>query len=433
MTKSVQGKAESANWRKQATLRDLLDLLDDIENIDKHPEEKAKLRQRVIDYGQHLSEQIFLGKKEVPATDDNQTIKEFNNRFYSTYDTKSESSYEEAKLPKGYYDKEGKFISVPSTKLQKGHVGAINPRWHPIPLRDETPPPPPPPPFDWTHTNGGNGGKTGSDDIVPPVNPIHSGGRTGGGGTGGNSGGENIAGESTSSNDKNKRRIRPWWLVPLVLGTAAVTFRQCSAGEAIPPADNNENKDTTEVVTKVYTPTEKEFLRYTIEKGQRMTAKQFGVSVEEGAEIYNQFVENIRNGNIPETMKDLTKTYQMSKMVDKDLGINLDDPAIAATSWMVMGESYDASRKTIHNAITNPEQEPNSAAEMRLQKSLSMANAAAKKHNANEDSNRVVTIDYGLYGATKQTGWAISFKNTKGDKAAYKSIVDNALDKGQGY
>lgn len=90
--KSIPGRAESPRWRKEATLRDILDLLDDIERLNIHPEEKAKLRQRVIDYGQHLSEEIHRGKRKVPASDDNATIKEFNIRMYSTYNTKGKSS-----------------------------------------------------------------------------------------------------------------------------------------------------------------------------------------------------------------------------------------------------------------------------------------------------------------------------------------------------
>lgn len=394
--KSIPGRAESPRWRKEATLRDILDLLDDIEGLKIHPEEKAKLRQRVIDYGQHLSEEIYRGKRKVPASDDNATIKEFNIRMYSTYDTKGESSYEEAREPTGYYDNKGKFIANPkSVPLDEPH-GALNPRWHPIPLK-ETPGPIPVP-------------------VYPDDKPV-------------------VLEDTTASGKRKGCLPRAWWLVPLILGTAALTFQKCSSG-AEPLADNNEdNKDKTEIKsdTNTLTPAEQEFLRYTVEKGQRMVAKQFGVSVDEGAEIYDQFVENIRKGKVPESLKDLTKKYKMSRMIDSDLDIDLDRPEIAATTWMLMSESYPAIREAVHQAITNPEKEVSAKSEMKLTKYLSFANDAAKKYNVDSENNQVSTVDYGLYGANRKTGWAISFRKKAGDKKTYDGIAYHALQEGKNY
>lgn len=231
-----------------------------------------------------------------------------------------------------------------------------------------------------------------------------------------------------------KFRPRAWWLVPLILGTAAVTFDRCSSAPTA-PSDDKDNKDKTEVVTdtKTLTPAEQDFLRYTVEKGQRMVAKQLGVSVDEGAEIYNQFVENIRQGKMPESMKQLTTTYQMSKMVNKDLGLDLDRPEIAATTWLLMSESYPAIRKAVHQAITNPEKEISAKSDMKLTKYLSFANDAAKKHSVNSESNQVSTVDYGLYGANRKTGWAISFRKQAGDKKNYDGIAYQALQEGKNY
>jgi hypothetical protein len=177
--KTVQGKAESPKWRREATLRDILDVLDEIDKLQTHPEEKAKLRQRVIDYGQHLSKEIFLGHRQVPDSDDNATIKEFNSRMKDSYKTKGESSYEEARQPAGYYDRKGKFVANPNEIPVDEPHGALNPRWHPIPLKEKKPPIYPPiiPPFTDTKENGGGAGGTGG-----------TGGTGGAGGTGGRSG-----------------------------------------------------------------------------------------------------------------------------------------------------------------------------------------------------------------------------------------------------
>ena len=107
--KSVQGKAESNRWKREATLRDILDALNEIRDCDKSEEEKAQLRQRVIDYGQYLAKEIYEGRKEVPESDDNKTIKEFNLRMLQSYYVKGKSKYEEAKAPNGSFEKK-KFI-----------------------------------------------------------------------------------------------------------------------------------------------------------------------------------------------------------------------------------------------------------------------------------------------------------------------------------
>lgn len=84
---TVEGKASSKRWKREATLRDIVDALDEITASDMHPEKKAKLRQRVIDYRQFLSQEIYCGRRSVPESDDNETIKEFNLRMVHTYYT----------------------------------------------------------------------------------------------------------------------------------------------------------------------------------------------------------------------------------------------------------------------------------------------------------------------------------------------------------
>jgi len=434
--RTTTGKVDSKNWRHQATLRDLLNLLDDIEAMKDHPEHKAKLRQVVIDYGQHLSEEIYLGKRSVPESDDNETIKEFNNRFFGSYDTKGKSSYEEAKQEKGYYDRNDKFIKVLNSRPKDGNDGARNPRWHPIPVNEITPPPPPPPPIDPTNTgdngiiidNGGNGG----------------GGTTNGGGGTTNGGGGTTNGGSTSNTSSEaaskvsetpahnrERKRRSLWLLPLILGATLGVNRCEPTPEKIIPVDTNDNKDTTEVVTKTYTSAEKEHLRYTVEKGEGLLAHQLGIKDEKlVSELYEQCVENLRKGNIPETMKELSNKYQMSKMVNDELGINLDEPEIAVTGWLTMSTSYDNVRQVILDGLLKSK-ETSPKESMNLTKRLSQANEAAIANNADPRSSQVFTIDYGLYGATEQIGKRI----IKNDYVKYGDVVNRVFkDKdGRGY
>jgi len=385
--RTVTGKVDSKNWRDQATLRDLLNLLDDIEAMKDHPEHKAKLRQVVIDYGQHLSEEIYLGKREVPASDDAETIKEFNNRFFGTYDTKGASSYEEAKQEKGYYDRNDKFIKVLNSRPKKGNDGARNPRWHPIDVKEVLPPPPPPPP-PTEHTGGDTGGGT---NIAPTGTNGGNGGSSGAGGTPTNTNTSTTAATSKvaekAANDRERKR-RSLWLLPLILGATTLGVHKCNPSpEPVLPIDNNDNKDTTEVVTKTYTPAEKEYLRYTVEKGKGLLAKQLGIKDEATVDsLYNQCVENVRLGKIPQTMKDLAKTYQMSSMVDKELDINLNDPAIQTTGFLLMASSYETEQKAILNGLIDSK-EMTPAESVRLNKHLSWANEAAKKHNADAQSS----------------------------------------------
>ena len=123
----------------------------------------------------------------------------------------------------------------------------------------------------------------------------------------------------------------------------------------------------------------------------------------------------------------------MSKMIDSELGLNLDCPEIAATSWLVMSTSYEAITPVVHKGMTKPEEELNSKEKIKLNKFLSYAQMAAESHKADPNSNQVVTVDYGLYGATKKTSWAISFRKAKSDKQMYDDIVQKALHEGKGY
>lgn len=384
-----------------------------------------------------MSKEIHEGKRQVPESDDNETIKKFNIRMYSTYDTKGKSSYEEAKRPTGYYNEKGEFVKDPYPTENQGNRNHKNPRWHPIPLKEENVVIPP-------HT-------TDDPTIIPPVKPLHTDdekiippvalrdlGKK-----------ENIIppnpqkSASSSKNikqkptkDKNKkRRIFPWLAIPLVASaTLLIGDKNKSQQQNTTSSDGNDQNPTELVVQqKVLTPSESDYLRYTIEKGQRMFAKQFNVSVDEGAQIYNQFVENISQGNIPEFIQDQIESHNMSKMVHKELGIDLDRPEIVATTIAVLGESYPAIHNIIDQTINRPEEEINQTNQVRLKKYISMAKNAAQKHEAEDNTNQLVTIDYGLYGASKKTGWAIQFRDTKQDKADYQSIAKKALNSGQEY
>lgn len=434
---SLQGKAESVRWKREATLKDILDLLDEINNSNKTPEEKAKLTQRVIDYGQHLSEEIYFGKRPIPEDKDmsvkerNEIRKKFNIRMYSTYYTKGESSYEEAQRPTGYFDKHRSFVKDPYTGENPGTRNHKNPRWHPLPLEQESVMPPIP------QRTEGNGGTTGPGVIIPPITDNGKSSRN----TADTNGIENTpANKQQNKSDREKRKRKAAGLIPLLVPVAISLLMLSKDGKTQQTQEPQDNQTVPEATVTPLTPEEQDYMRYTVEKGQRMAAKQFGVSLEEGAEIYNQFVENIKSGNLPEVMLKMTESYQMAKMVNADLNLNFQNsPEIAATTWLLMSTSYDAIRPVVHEGIINPTEEITPANAVRLKKSLDLAKNAAQKHDVNEESNLVSDVDYGLYGATKKTGWAISLRKAqdgnidKSDLNTYKTIADNALQNGHGY
>ena len=413
MDKSIQGRAESHNWRSKATLRDLLDLLDDIEASGYAPEDKAALRQRVIDYGQHLSEEIFKGNRKVPVSDDNDTIKEFNLRMFSTYDTKGDTKYEEAERPAGYYDNKDEFIANPDKNRNPEEYGARNPRWHPIPLKE------------------------GKGPIFPPNDPhvIPS---------------EDSAVVPSSASPGIMRKtmdfLWSWgkFIVPLV--AVGALANKCQSDKDIPPETPVKTPDGTILVKVPNTVSEPkivmgsdqivsegDYFGYTVEKGQRMLAKQLGISVDEGAKLYNQFVTNIEKGNIPESLKKLMDSYKMTKMVAPEIGVNVDDPRVGATNVILMAVSYDAARGILLDAIQHPEKPISPANEVKLKKCSSLANAAAKQYGVNPNSNQVAEYDYGLFGATKKTDLQIVFRNQQKDKADYNNTMVNATQKGKNY
>ncbi len=373
--KSVQGKAESKRWKREATLRDILDALNEIRDCDKSEEEKAQLRQRVIDYGQYLAKEIYEGRKEVPESDDNKTIKEFNLRMLQSYYVKGKSKYEEAKAPNWYFEKK-KFIKNEGEFVNSGVRNDTNPRWRPIPLKEE------------------------EMVIVPPV----------------------VA---------KRDSVLPW-LLPLI---PLVFANKCGdTGEIMPVEPVKPKVD--EVVVDTLRASEKSYLRYTVEKGQRMVAHQFGI--ENGEYIYNNFVSNA--DKMPNEFKELLDKYNMSSMVDEGLDVNLKNRnEIMATTMLLMSETYPNIKNIILNQFEHPGM-PVSKIELdKVEKRLKLANLAHQRYGGNEESNLVSDIDYGVFGADKETGWCVDFmKESKklesgkmgSDKEFYNEVVKNAFEKG---
>jgi hypothetical protein len=418
--KSFQGKIESAVWRKQATLRDILDAMDQLreaQNID--PKQKSALAQRIIDYGQHLSEQIFLGKRQVPETDDNETIKEFNLRMqdsaYSKYHWKK--YFGEPPHGDGYYDENGKYINVlhPTSKGNEENApqdvairgGAANPRWHPIPLRptNDTPIPIDP--------------KRRTDDGVTPIPvvPVPTDANTGEQGGGGT---PPVKDNKTS--DKKRRRW-PLMLVPII--AAGILAKECQSNTGVIKDVEPEKTEQT-VNNIVINEAENNYLIYTAEKGKAMLTKQ---GIEDSGAVYDNFVNNI--DKMPQELKDLVSKYNMGTAKDAQVGVDIsNNPQVTATTLILMAESYPNIAKIIHAQIQNPGAEISPVQLQLLNTRCKMAEQAHKTHNGNQDVNHISAIDYGLYGANRDTAASVKFA-TQEQAKDYTHLVKNVFDYGQ--
>ena len=446
--KSAQGQIESSVWRKNATLRNILDAMDKVNmSEDYSPKQKSALMQRIIDFGQQLSEDIYLGKREVPASDDNETIKEFNLRMqHNAYDKyHSDKHFGEPMHGNGYFDGNGKFVYVhhytsgvdesvdKDTDIVAEGGSFKNPRWHPIPIREETITPNPVPVHDDVvgPTNVVNNG----DGIIPPI-PVVDNGKSVDGvvtptennndNTGVVTPNSNVA-ETTNSNDKKKRRWGAFLLPPVVAIATALGTKECAPSPALVPEPQ---QDTTEHVITVLSEAESNYLNYTVEKGKAMLKKQ-GIANSE--DVYDNFVSNI--DKVPEGLKDLILQYNMGTAKNDKFGINLNDnPQIAATTLILMAESYPKIASVIHEQIQNPGAEISDVQLSTMDVRCQWAKSAQIKHGGNSEGNQISTIDYGLYGADKDTGPSVKFENYKKANDYTKLVEDvfdySGLDKG---
>lgn len=411
--KSFQGKVESAVWRKGATLRDILDAMDSINAANIDPRQKNALLQRIIDYGQHLSEQIYLGKRQVPESDDNETIKEFNLRMqdsaYSKYHHKE--GYGEPPHGEGYYDENGKFVKVDHYTKQNPNSstrgGSSNPRWHPIPLRDETVSPLPPQPENVVIP------------VVPPVSPNDNNNGAGVDTT------QPTTTHETTKKDK-KRRKWPFMLIPII--ATVIMARECKSSEPIVkdaepahttlvnPIPTHSQEDVVELSLADY-----EYLKYTESKGVGILQNH---NIEDAEQVYTNCVENTQN--FPEELKALVEKYNMGNAKDTQRFIDIENnPQVTVTTLLLLAESYSAIEPIILEQIQNPDNELSPVEIAQINSRCKMAEQAYKKHNNEENANHISTIDYGLYGANKQTGPSVKFNQEQAE--THKQLVDNSL------
>ncbi len=498
--KSIQGKAESKRWKREATLRDILDALNEIKESDKSPEEKAQLRQRVIDFGQFLAKEIHEGRRSVPESDDNKTIKEFNLRMLQSYYMDRNGGLNEAKSPEGYYNQKNEFVKNNGEFANHGQRNGRNPRWYPIALKDEekvvvVPVRPNIPdsekPF---YGGGGSATSSGAEPVRPNIpdgeKPFYGGGgsassseaepiwkkveeelfitsNSGGGASsqlkpsgaepiwkkveeelfitpnsGGGSGAvpsasgvEESGAESfkpTNEDKKSKKNKVLPWLMPLI---PLIMANQCGEKGQEPVVDTEEPKKD-EVKADVLTKQEKDYLRYTVEKGVRMVAHQLGI--EDGKDIYLNFVSNA--DKLPDKMKDLAEKYNLHTMKDEKFGVDLENRnEILATTLLLMSETYPNIKEVILEQIKNPQKEMTDRDLERVERRLKLASLAHAKHNGNSFSNLVSDIDYGVFGADKKTGWCVDFMDeykklesgkTGSDKEYYGEVVKNTFKNG---
>lgn len=424
--KSFQGKAESAVWKKYVTercdLKAVLDVMDGINAADISPKQKSALMQRILDFAQVLSSQIYRGEVKVPDSIDNETIKEFNLRTqhsaYQKYHWKRH--YGEPAHGDGYWDENNKFVEfrhytsrrtdskAPEDVVIRG--GGSNPRWHPIPLKPTTITPTPVNPHDKIIP------------VVPPSPGTNEGntttGETGVGGTG-TSGTEKEKG----ADEKKKRRRIGAFLIPLI--AAGILAKECQPQETIIKDAQTDNIENVITATPQFNETESAYLKYTAQKGKAMLNKQ---GVENADVVYDNFVNNI--DKMPKELQDLVSKYNMGTATDgKDINI-FDNPQVTATTLILMAESYPNIAPIIHNQIQNPGAEISPVQISSINSRCKLAEHAHKINDGAVNANRISTIDYGLYGAKDQTGPSVKFSSQK-EILDYNDVVKDVFQNNQ--
>ena len=424
--KSFQGRAESAVWKKYVTercdLRAVLDVMDNINAADISPKQKSALMQRILDFAQNLSSHIYYGRVKVPDSIDNETIKEFNLRTqhsaYQKYHWKKH--YGEPAHGDGYWDENNNFIEVhhhtsrrtdskaPEDVVIRG--GGTNPRWHPIPLKPTTITPTPVNPH---------------DNIIPvvPPSPGTNEGNTTTGETGvGNTGISGTEKEKRADEKKKRRRIGAF-LIPLI--AAGILAEECQTQETIIKDAQTNNTEDVIPATQQFNETESTYLQYTTTKGKAMLTKQ---GIENSDVVYDNFVNNI--DQMPQAIKDLVTKYNMGTAKDSQLGIDItNNPQVTATTLILMAESYPNIASIIHNQIQNPGSEISQVQLSLLNCKCKMAEQAHRQHNGVDENNHISDIDYGLYGANKNTGPSVKFKTEEAAKN-YTYLVKDVFDYG---
>jgi hypothetical protein len=276
---------------------------------------------------------------------------------------------------------------------------------------------------------------TNGDGIIPPI-PVVDNGKSVDGvvtptennndNTGVVTPNSNVA-ETTNSNDKKKRRWGAFLIPPIIAAATALGVKDCTPAPMVTPEPQ---QDTTEHVLNVLSEAESNYLNYTVEKGKAMLKKQ-GIANSE--DVYDNFVSNI--DKVPEGLKDLILQYNMGTAKNDKFGINLNDnPQIAATTLILMAESYPNIASVIHEQIQNPGAEISDVQLSTMDVRCQWAKSAQIKHGGNSEGNQISTIDYGLYGADKDTGPSVKFENYKKANDYTKLVEDvfdySGLDKG---
>ena len=92
-----------------------------------------------------------------------------------------------------------------------------------------------------------------------------------------------------------------------------------------------------------------------------------------------------------------------------------------------MAESYPNLASVIHEQIQNPGAEISDVQLKTMNTRCQWAKSAQIKHGGNSEGNQISTIDYGLYGADKDTGPSVKFGSYK--KANdYTKLVEDVFD-----
>ena len=209
-----------------------------------------------------------------------------------------------------------------------------------------------------------------------------------------------------------------------------------TTGHAVNRVVDKNDGDNKEVVAIPLSANETSYLRYTVEKGTRMLAHQTGM--ENAEKVYLSFVENA--DKMPSGLKDLVNKYNMHKMVDEGVNVNLSQRnEIVATTLLLMSETYPNIKDIILEQMQNPQKEIADNDLRKIESRLMLAKNAHTKCGGDENSNLVSDVDYGVFGADKKTGWCVDFSKEykklesgkqASDKEFYQEVVRNTFNKG---
>ena len=231
---------------------------------------------------------------------------------------------------------------------------------------------------------------------------------------------------TSSQTTEKKRKTLPFMLVPVI--AAVILAKECKPSPVIVKDYEPEKEELVDSTSISSNPNESAYLTYTTEKGKGMLNKQ---GVENADAVYDNFVNNF--DKIPQELKDLVEKYNMGTAKDTNIGIDITDNAqVAATTLILMAESYPNIAPIIHKQMQNPGSEISPSEIGSLNVRCKMAEHAHKKHGGDENGNHLATSDYGLYGASSKTGPSVKF-STQEKTIHYNDVVAGVFEKGKAH